>query len=112
MADPSELFGRPIRVAERIFDFADLGSHWVYELVVTTVWVDENLPYRVPYRFRVWYCVKSDGFLDGPLRCFDIPPGILDAALGESAVDPPDRLVDDPTPPVPVETEELANGSV
>ncbi|XP_039163961.1 uncharacterized protein LOC120291096 [Eucalyptus grandis] len=112
MADPPELFGRPVRVTERIFDYADPGSHWVYELVVTTIWVDENLPGRVPHRFRAWYRYRPDGFLDDPPRCFDIPPGIIDAALGESAVDPPDGLVEDPMPPMPVEPEELANGPV
>ncbi|KAL3734331.1 hypothetical protein ACJRO7_023646 [Eucalyptus globulus] len=111
MANSLELFGRPMRVTERVFDYADLESHWVYELVVTIVWVEENLPYRVPHRFRAWYRYRPNGFLDGPLRCFEIPFGIIDAALRESAVDPPDGLVEDPTPPMPVETKELANES-
>jgi len=61
MAVALEHFGQPRAVTKQSIDVPIFGSHWVYELVVTTVWVDEDLPQRVPYRFKTWSAMDSMG---------------------------------------------------
>jgi len=102
MVVPPKHFGRQMRVTERSFE-------WVYELVVTTVWVDGELPQRVPHRFRVWFRYGFNGFCESPLQGFEIPIVVVDATLGESATNPPDGSVEDLASSEPMETEGSAN---
>lgn len=111
MVIPPECFGQPCAITEQYMDIPIPGSQWVYELVVTTVWVEEGLLERVPYRFRAWYLHWLNGYRIGPIQGFDIPAVELNAALGENTTDPPDGVVKDPMPPEPVETKESANES-
>lgn len=112
MANPPERYGRPMRVTERVYNYLDPGSFRIYELVVTTVWVEERPRYVFPHRFKAWFHYIPNGVRLGPLRTFAIPVLVINAVLDEDPADPLDGMVESPTSrPAPVETEESANES-
>ncbi|XP_039173939.1 uncharacterized protein LOC120296260 [Eucalyptus grandis] len=90
------------RKAIPVHNFPDPGSHWVYEMIRTTVWIQETEDVRVPHRYRAWFRFGANGFRIGPLDSFDIPLAVMDVILGEGVADLPDGRVDNPSPPDPV----------
>lgn len=105
MAIALERYGLPVQITKQVQSFPDFGSHWIYELIRTIVWIKEALFVKVPHRYRAWFRFGANGFRIGPLSGFDIPHVMIEAIIGEDVADPLDGRVEDPSSPEVNESE-------